>query len=137
MGLPLHWPDAMPVRPPTFKPFKGAAPQAPAQRTTAERGYDARWNKTSIQFKREHPLCLGCQAVGLVTAVEITDHIVPPKGDKALFWNPANWQPSCKQHHDIVKQRLERLFEQGNASLSDLRLDSEKAKRITVEVLGL
>ena len=31
----------------------------------------------------------------------MVDHITPHKGDKALFWQRANWQPLCKQCHDI------------------------------------
>lgn len=36
------------------------------------------------------------------------DHIVPHKGDMALFWDSQNWQPLCPDHHDIVKQGEEK-----------------------------
>ena len=68
-----------------------------------------------------------------ITATEVTDHVIPHKGDQALFWDHDNWQPACGWHHDVVKQRLEALFEQGKATRADLRLDSEKAKQISRE----
>jgi 5-methylcytosine-specific restriction protein A len=33
-------------------------------------------------------------------AAAIVDHIVPHRGDAALFWQSTNWQSMCKQHHD-------------------------------------
>lgn len=86
-----------------------------------------------MAFKAKHPLCLGCSAVGRVAATEVVDHIVPHKGDDALFWAEANWQPSCAWHHDVVKQRLEALHLRGQATPSDLRLDSPKAIAMTRE----
>ncbi|MNU10386.1 hypothetical protein D3C72_2575020 [compost metagenome] len=40
------------------------------------------------------------------------------------------WQACCKWHHDSVKQRLEAMYARGQASLSDLWLDSPLALRI-------
>ena len=37
----------------------------------------------------------------------VVDHITPHRGDQRLFWDRANWQPLCHDHHDIVKQRQE------------------------------
>lgn len=36
-----------------------------------------------------------------MVAATVVDHITPHKGDKALFWQRANWQPLCKRCHDI------------------------------------
>ena len=30
----------------------------------------------------------------------LVDHIVPHRGDQALFWDEQNWQPLCKSCHD-------------------------------------
>lgn len=50
-----------------------------------------------------------CQAEGRITAASVVDHIVPHKGDQALFWDvEGNWQALCKLHHDSQKQREER-----------------------------
>jgi 5-methylcytosine-specific restriction endonuclease McrA len=82
-------------------------------------------------FKLSHPLCLGCQAVGRVTATEVTDHTIPAKGDVALLWNSANFQPACRWHHDVVKQKLEAQFAAGEINVEDLRLDSPRAIALT------
>lgn len=100
-------------------------------------GYDSRWDKASAGFKRHNPLCLGCQAIGRVTATEITDHVVPYKGDMRLFWDRSRWQPSCKWHHDVVKQRLELMFEQGKIKEPDLWLNSACATALSRDLLGM
>jgi len=78
-----------------------------------------------------HPLCIGCVAVGRLTAVEVTDHIVPHRGDPTLFWDETNWQSACAWHHDVVKSRLERDFDAGRLPASALRLDSAQAQALT------
>jgi 5-methylcytosine-specific restriction endonuclease McrA len=65
----------------------------------------------------------------------VVDHTIPHKGDQVLFWDRTNWQASCRPHHDIVKQRLEVLFARGKVSADDLRLDSAKAKHLTIDLL--
>lgn len=72
-----------------------------------ERGYTTRWDKARKTFLREHPLCRMCQGQGRVAAATVVDHIVPHRGDQALFWNTDNWQPLCKSHHDSAKQAEE------------------------------
>lgn len=102
--------------------------QADARRGSArDRGYSARWDKASITFKAQHPLCLGCEARGRTTPTEVVDHIVPHRGDHDLFWDPDNWQPGCRICHDRVKARLEVMWKRGEIGTSDLRLDSPKA----------
>jgi 5-methylcytosine-specific restriction protein A len=34
-----------------------------------------------------------------VTAATVVDHVIPHKGDKALFWDESNWQPMCAPCH--------------------------------------
>jgi 5-methylcytosine-specific restriction protein A len=36
-----------------------------------------------------------------VVAAVVVDHIIPHKGDKALFWDSGNWQALCKRCHDV------------------------------------
>jgi 5-methylcytosine-specific restriction protein A len=31
----------------------------------------------------------------------VVDHIIPHNGDMVRFWDQDNWQPLCKQCHDI------------------------------------
>jgi 5-methylcytosine-specific restriction protein A len=68
-----------------------------ARRTSAERGYDARWRRVRLVFLREHPLCTDPfgDHDGRATAAECVDHIVAAKGDMELFWDEGNWQPLC------------------------------------------
>ena len=67
---------------------------------SAQRLYDAKWRKARLQFLIANPLCVQCRAAGRVTAATVVDHIVPHRGDKARFWDRANWQALCKPHHD-------------------------------------
>jgi len=91
------------------------------------RGYGARWEAARAVFLAEHPLCLGCEAMGRVVPTVIVDHVVPHRGDEALFWDEGNWQPVCEWHHAMVKQRLEGLFDRRAITAADLRLDSRAA----------
>ena len=93
--------------------------------------YPRRWTNAALRFRAEHPLCIGCKAIGIVKASECVDHIVPHVGNPDLMWRYENLQPACSWHHDVVKQHLEHLFERGQCSVDDLRLDSAKAIEIT------
>ena len=64
------------------------------------RGYDARWRKARALFLKQHPLCAECGKAGRLTPATVVDHIIPHRGDKALFWDEKNWQPLCKRCHD-------------------------------------
>lgn len=99
--------------------------------SAASRGYNRRWSKARDTYIREHPLCVGCQAVGRIAAAEVVDHVDPHHGDPDKFWNTAMWQACCKWHHDVVKQKLERMYAAGACSLDELHLDSATARRLT------
>ena len=62
--------------------------------------YRYRWQKTSKYFLSHNPLCVECKKNDKVTAATVTDHIIPHKGDKKLFWDRSNWQALCKRCHD-------------------------------------
>lgn len=76
--------------------------------SSSQRGYNSRWQKARETFLRRHPLCKMCEAEGRLTPATIVDHIIPHRGDQALFWDTGNWQPLCKPHHDKVKQAEEK-----------------------------
>jgi hypothetical protein len=59
----------------------------------------------------------------------VVDHIQPHKGDHALMWDPNNWQPLCRQCHDI-KATIERRVQAGQLSPAALRMDSTEAQAI-------
>lgn len=60
------------------------------------------------------------------------DHVVPHKGDMVRFWDSDLWQPSCKWHHDVIKQQLEAMYARGELIASDLWLNSAAAVRLTL-----
>ncbi|TCZ76167.1 HNH endonuclease [Paenibacillus albiflavus] len=64
--------------------------------------YGRRWAKYSKQFIIQHPLCMcdECKQAVIPLPSEVTDHIVPHKGDITLFWDPRNHQALNKQCHD-------------------------------------
>jgi len=111
----------MPVRAPSHRARRLC--RAPAHRvgpprgTSAQRGYGYRWQKARAHYLRAHPLCKRCDAEDRAVAATVVDHVVPHRGDMALFWDPDNWQPLCKRHHDIKTATEDGGF--GRASAGD------------------
>lgn len=123
----------MPMMPSTFR-----APHAPTlqerERATEvlrgsarARGYDGAWDRASVAYRVKHPICEACAAAGITAATQVVDHVVPHKGDRLIFWDRKRWQPACRWHHDVVKQILEREFEDGLIGEADLWLTSPHA----------
>ncbi|WP_370267435.1 HNH endonuclease signature motif containing protein [Nioella sp.] len=83
----------------------------------------AGWRRARAAHLGVEPVCRLCRAAGILNDGSLTvagetqrdgrrrflvvDHIVPHRGDLALFWDPGNWQTLCPDHHDITKQRDE------------------------------
>jgi hypothetical protein len=63
----------------------------------------------------------------------VIDHIIPHKGDKALFWNRNNWQAACNWHHNSIKPELERRWFDRKIQTAELMLDSATALQISRE----
>lgn len=72
-----------------------------------QRGYTWRWEKCSRLHRQREPLCRMCQAQGVIRQAELVDHIIPHKGDQALFWDEDNWQSLCHKHHNATKKAQE------------------------------
>lgn len=89
----------------------------------SSRGYDRRWARESATFRQQHPLCCCCRANGSVKPSDVTDHIIPHRGDDALFWDARNWQALCYRCHNQIKSRIEQEWEAGRLPQSHLRLD--------------
>jgi 5-methylcytosine-specific restriction protein A len=53
-----------------------------------------KWKKTSREFLKENPFCVLCGAKS-----EITDHIIPHKGNEEIFYNKNNLQALCWKCH--------------------------------------
>jgi len=69
------------------------------QPSASARGYGRKWQAARAGFLRKHPFCAGCLRRGLTIRATELDHIQPHRGDQALFWRRANWQPLCKRCH--------------------------------------
>lgn len=77
------------------------------RRSAYARGYSKTWDREARAFRREFPLCgmrpdgqapvmSDCHARGIVTPATQTDHVVPHRGDRVLFWDrDGNWQALC------------------------------------------
>lgn len=80
----------------------GAGSEGPGPGRYGEwhRLYDRRWAAASRAYLSEHTSCAMCERRGALRRSEVTDHIVPHRGDLELFWRRENWQPLCKRCHD-------------------------------------
>jgi 5-methylcytosine-specific restriction enzyme A len=61
----------------------------------------------AAQLARE-PLCRMCHDMGRQSPATVADHRRPHRGDRALFFDPANLDSLCRLHHDATKRRHER-----------------------------
>lgn len=73
--------------------------------TARQRGYTREWEAARAAFLLMHPTC---NHPGCTAPATVVDHVIPHRGDKALFWDRSNWQPLCAHHHNRHKQRQER-----------------------------
>ena len=98
----------MAMKPKQHKPNNGS-PETKVKRDAThdrsrlnsyQRGYNKAWGKARLVHLKNSPLCLTCDADGLVIEANIVDHIEPHRGDKDLFWDTNNWQSLCKSCHD-------------------------------------
>ena len=101
----------MPSRPPVHRPA-GSRRAAEVKRaldrqrpSAARRGYEARWRRARDAFLARQSLCVRCRAAGRLEPATVVDHVVPHRGDPALFWDEANWAALCKRCHDAKTAR--------------------------------
>ena len=73
------------------------------KQTSGQRGYDYRWQQRREAHLMAQPLCCYCERNGLTVPATIADHIVPHRGDPALFDGPI--QSLCASCHSSAKQR--------------------------------
>ncbi|MEN8822303.1 MAG: HNH endonuclease [Abyssibacter sp.] len=74
-----------------------------ARRETASRRlYTSAWRKARAGFLARHPLCEcdECKQLDRVLPANVVDHIVPHRGDRALFWDRSNWQAMNARCHN-------------------------------------
>jgi len=97
---------ALPVRPPLHRPVGWR------EKRDRDREYDRkrdpvvrklyrsrRWQAERLAFLREQPLCVDCEAHGVIRPANVVDHIDPHRGDEAVFWDTNRWQALCASCH--------------------------------------
>lgn len=72
-----------------------------------QRGYGRQWRKTRAAHLAAEPLCRECKRNGQTVAASVVDHIVPHRGDRALFDDPTNRQSLCATCHNRKTARGE------------------------------
>lgn len=74
-----------------------------------QRLYDRRWQKFRAAFLAEHPWCVLCERIGIMTPAEHVDHVNPHKGDPQAFWKGPFQAlcPSCHSRKTVEEQRSE------------------------------
>lgn len=65
------------------------------------------WRHLRKAHLAKEPNCRACARAGRKTKGTTVDHIVPHRGNRALFLDPSNLQSLCSIH-DGDKQRIER-----------------------------
>lgn len=99
----------MPHAPPTCCPCGGrrtngvcsrCGPKRDERKSAAERGYDADWEAFKESYLRDHPLCVCCEAQGIVNGQRgraglRVDHIVPLRLAPERRLDPENVQTLC------------------------------------------
>lgn len=87
--------------------------------------YGRRWNAARLNYLGEHPWCVYCERMGMITKANVVDHKTPHRGDPTLFWDESNWQSLCQPCHDSVKQAQEKSGHLRGADLNGVPLDTE------------
>ena len=96
LGCMLH--KRQSYSPPTSTP-ESVAP-APKRPSAAARGYGNKWQSARAGYLAKHPVCVLCKAAGYGTPATVVDHIIPHRGDMALFWDSQNnWRALCRPCH--------------------------------------
>ncbi|MDF3208362.1 MULTISPECIES: HNH endonuclease signature motif containing protein [Mesorhizobium] len=94
-------------RPPRFKPFQ--APMAIAVQklvkagnyrgSPRDRGYDSKWDRLSIAYRKRHVCCAWCAQQDRDTLTDLVDHIIPVVDRPDLKYTWSNLWALCKHHH--------------------------------------
>lgn len=84
--------------------------------------YGWRWTKLRKAWLVSEPFCRSCGA-----AADTVDHVIPHRGDVAIFWDQENLQSLCKACHDRIT-RQEIIWRR--AGLSDPEIGRRKGATI-------
>lgn len=98
--------------PPTFRVWKPSVKRrhrgGPRHEDSPRaRGYDGRWDRLSIEFRKKNPFCRWCDQEDRVTAVDVVDHIIPRKDAPERMHDWKNLQSLCHHHHGVKTEMEE------------------------------
>jgi 5-methylcytosine-specific restriction protein A len=96
---PVHWREKVDISKARFRRLDEHRGSAHA------RGYDHEWERRRNVFLAQRPLCEHCQERGTLAGSSIADHLVPHKGDRALFCAADNLQALCGDCHRVKTLR--------------------------------
>lgn len=72
-----------------------------------DRGYDARWDRISLAFRKANPWCLFCVQASRDTLTDLVDHMIPVIDRPDLKHDWQNLAPLCVACHAGIKGRME------------------------------
>ena len=113
--------------PPRFKIQKTAPMAVAAQKISKignyrgsprDRGYDSKWDRLSVAYRKRHPYCAYCQQEGRDTLTDLVDHIIPVVDRPDLKHEWSNLISSCVSCHG-KKHSLE-VFARNNGLIDML-----------------
>lgn len=81
------------------------------------------WKQIRANQLNAKPLCEWCDRQGHVVRATIVDHVIPHRGDQALFFGTDNLASLCKPHHDGAKQQEEKRGFSGEVDASGWPID--------------
>jgi len=74
----------------------------------------ARWQRLRWKILEQSIFtCAMCATIEADTSQLVADHIIPHKGNEALFWDEGNLQCLCRHCHDTVKNTVKKRMERG------------------------
>jgi 5-methylcytosine-specific restriction protein A len=77
------------------------------RRADSDRRYSTeKWRKLSITFRKRNPLCVHCDANGLVRPAVLVDHIKPAKAHPELFFEWRNLRALCQKCHNSIGEKV-------------------------------
>lgn len=94
----------MPKRIPVCRPY----PETPRDKDRKPIGRihgTARWQRVRARHLATHPLCVMCEAEGLINEASIVHHVIDVADRPDLAFNESNHQSLCKRHHDSETAR--------------------------------
>lgn len=97
------------------RPTTSARQLAKARGKTAERGYGGPWQRFRLGWLADNPLCVECEAGGLIVPATDVDHVIPHRGDPVRFW-AGPFQSLCGSCHGRKSAREGQAMAQDKAA---------------------